>query len=123
MQCNTTLFVNAGCMKAAEPDVAGPFQLDMTCYCPGSLTFQWQPYFDRLVFQNFDFFYFKVKQKLSCSIFIYLDRFMVFLFVLMTFDPILDGFFSTFRKIEKSKMADQDGRHSDMITQLRRHKT
>ena len=39
------------------------------------------------------------------------------LFVLITFDPILDSF----GKIQKSKMADQDGHHSEMITQLLRH--
>ena len=39
---------------------------------------------------------------------------MVFLFVLITFEPILDGF----GKIQKSKMADQDGRHSEMMMQL-----
>ena len=42
---------------------------------------------------------------------------MVFLFVLITFDPIIDSF----GKIQKSKMADQDGHHSEMITQLLRH--
>ena len=41
---------------------------------------------------------------------------MVFLSFLITFEPILDGF-------QKSNMAAQDGRHSEMITQLLRHVT
>ena len=59
-------------------------------------------YFDRHVFQNFNLSYFTIKQKLSCSIFKYLDRFMVFLFVLITFEPVLDGFlrFSTNPEIQ-----------------------
>ena len=46
---------------------------------------------------------------------------MVFLFVLL-----LTGFGMAFRgfgQIQKSKMADHDGRHSEMITQLYRHVT
>ena len=48
---------------------------------------------------------------------------MVFLFVLITFEPILDGFFGGFGQIQKSKMAVQDDRHSEMITQLYCHVT
>ena len=49
---------------------------------------------------------------------------MVFLFALITFEPNLDGFnFGGFGQIQKSKMADQDRRHSEMITQLLRHVT
>ena len=47
---------------------------------------------------------------------------MVFLFVLITFEPILDGFIG-FGQIQKSKMADQDGRHSEMIKLLLSHVT
>ena len=49
---------------------------------------------------------------------------MAFLVILITFEPILDVFFFWgFGKIQKSKMADQDGRHSEMITELLRHVT
>ena len=47
---------------------------------------------------------------------------MVFLFVLITFEPILAVFWG-FGQIQKSKMANQVGRHSEMITQLLRHVT
>ena len=88
----------------------------MTYGSPHDLTIPWQPYFDKHVFQNFDFTYFKIKQKLSSSIFLKsLDRFMLFLFVLITFEPILDGFLRFWRN-PKSKMADRDCRRSDMIT-------
>ena len=52
-----------------------------------------------------------------------LDHFMTFLFVLITFEQILDVFFCGFGHIQKSKMADQDSRHSEMIMQLLRHVT
>ena len=52
-----------------------------------------------------------------------LVRFMVFLFALITFELILDGVCGGFGQIQKSKMADQDGRHSEMIKQLLRHMT
>ena len=42
---------------------------------------------------------------------------MLFLFNLITSESILGGFLS-FGKIQKSKMADQDGPHSDMISSL-----
>ena len=58
----------------------------MTCHCPRSLTFPWQPYFDRHVFQNFEFSY--------------LIHFMVFLLVLIIFEPILDGFLRIWRNPE-----------------------
>ena len=49
---------------------------------------------------------------------------MVFLFVLINFEPILDVFFFRgFEQIQKSKLADQDGRRSEMITQLLSHGT
>ena len=67
---------------------------------------QW--YFDRHVFQNFYFSSCKIKQKLSCGILKPLEHFMVFLFVLITFQLILDGFWG-FGQIQKSKMADPDG--------------
>ena len=47
---------------------------------------------------------------------------MLFLLVLLTLEPILDGVWG-FGQIQKSKMADQDVRHSEMITQLLRHET
>ena len=43
-----------------------------------------------------------------------------FLFVLITSKPILDSFWGS-GQIKKSKMADQDGHHSEMIMQLLRH--
>ena len=52
-----------------------------------------------------------------------LDHFMAFSFVLTTFAPILDVFFLCFGQIHKFKMAGQDGRHSEMFTQLLRHVT
>ena len=64
----------------------------MKCYCPRDLTFPWQPYFNRRIFQNCNFPYFKIKQQLSCSVFQSLDHFMVFFFVSITFDSILDDF-------------------------------
>ena len=60
---------------------------------------------------------FKIKQKLSCSIFKSWDHFMVFLFVLITFDRFWTVFWS-FGQIQISKMAGQDGRHSQMIRHL-----
>ena len=72
----------------------------MTCHCPSDLTFQWQPYSDGHVFQNVNILY--IKQKLS------------------SFEPILGGF-GGFGPIQKSKMADQDGRHTEMITHLLPH--
>ena len=54
--------------------------------------FPWKPYFERHVFVISISFSLKIKQKLSCSIFKSLHNFMVFLFVLVTFEPILDGF-------------------------------
>ena len=43
---------------------------------------------------------------------------MVFLFVLITFDLILDDCLGLIRQ-SGNEMADQDGRHSEMITQLK----
>ena len=95
----------------------------MTCHSPRDLTFPWQPCFDRYAFSNFNFPYFKkIKTSFLVAIFKSLDRFIVFLFVLITFEPILDGF-GGFGQIQKSKMADQDDRHSELITQLLRHVT
>ena len=48
---------------------------------------------------------------------------MVFLFVLITFEPILDGFLRIWTNPEIQLMVDQDGRHSETITQLLRHVT
>ena len=65
----------------------------MTCHCPRDLTFPWQPHFYRHVFQNFSFSYLKVKIKgFLQHFFKYLDVFMMFLFVLITFEPILGVF-------------------------------
>ena len=36
----------------------------MSCHCPGDLTFPWQPYFGRNVFQNFKMSYFKIESLL-----------------------------------------------------------
>ena len=47
---------------------------------------------------------------------------MLFLFVLITFDSIL-GVFWGFGQIQKSKMADLDGRRLKMITQVWHHVT
>ena len=41
--------------------------------------------------------------------------------LLFVFEPILHGFFLRFWKIQISKMANQDGRHLEMITQLLLH--
>ena len=51
---------------------------------------------------------------------------MVFLCGLITCDPILDDILRFWTNPEydrKSKMPDEDGRHSEMITQLLRHVT
>ena len=45
---------------------------------------------------------------------------MVFLFVLITSEAILEVF-GGFEKVQKSKMADQGGHHSLIMTQLLRH--
>ena len=39
-------------------------QNDRTFYCPRESTFPWQPYFDRHVFQNVDFSYFKLNNSI-----------------------------------------------------------
>ena len=57
----------------------------MTYHCPRDLVFPWQPYFDRHVFNL------KIKQKLSYSIFKSVLG-MSLLFVLITFEPILEVF-------------------------------
>ena len=66
--------------------------------------------------------YFQMKQLLSCVIFKSLGHFMVtvFLFILITFERFLT-IFGGFGKVQKSKMADQDGRHSVIMTQLLPH--
>ena len=61
----------------------------MTYNSPRDLTFLWQPYFDKHVFQNFDLPYCKLNKTFLVA-FNSLDRFMVMLFVLITFEPILD---------------------------------
>ena len=66
-------------------------QFDITYHCPRDLTFPWQPYFERHVFQNFNSCIKKEKSFLV-AVFKSLDHFMVFLFVLITLEPILDGF-------------------------------
>ena len=58
----------------------------------------------------------KIKQKLSCSLFMSLDHFMMFLFLLVTFESILEN-----EENQKSKMVDKDGHHSEMVMQLLRH--
>ena len=105
----------------ANSTILGHFfwqQFGLKCHCPRDLTFPWEPCFDKHVFSKLQFPYFKIKQRLSCSIFKVLRSFYVFLLVLVTFDPILDDFVEA---LDKSKMADQHGRHSVLITQLLRH--
>ena len=69
------------------------------------------------------FSYFKIKKKsFLVAVFKSLDHFILFLFALITFDPIFDDFLR-FGQIQKSKMADQDGRYSETISQLLRHVT
>ena len=50
---------------------------------------------------------------------------MVFLFVLICFELILDGliFLRGFGNIQKSKMADQDGRYTSIMTNFLSHVT
>ena len=45
---------------------------------------------------------------------------MEFLFLLIAFEPILHSFLR-FGKFQKSKMVDQDVRHSEIVMQLLRH--
>ena len=54
----------------------------MTGDCPRDLTFPWQPYFDRNVFQTFNL----------VAFFKSLVRFMMCLFVLITLESILGDF-------------------------------
>ena len=60
--------------------------------------------------------YFKIKQKLSCSIFKSLDHSMVFFIRFDYFWADFGRFFWGFGKIQKSKMADLDDRLSGMMT-------
>ena len=59
-----------------------------------------------------------INQKLLIIIFKSLDYFMTHIFVLITFEAILDGFVLCFGQIQ---MADQDGRRSEIVMQLLRH--
>ena len=91
----------------------------MTYHCPSNLRFNGNHILTSMFFKNF----ISLKRTLKSFIVVFLkssDHFVVFLFVLITSEPILDGFLA-FGKIQKLKMADQDGRHSEMITQLLRH--
>ena len=90
----------------------------MTCHCPRDFSFSWQPHFDKHVFPISPIL--KLNKSFLVAFFKSLDHFMVFLFVLITFDPSMDDFLR-FRQIQKSKMVDQDGCHSEMVTQLLRH--
>ena len=76
-------------------------------------------FFEGMFFKISISFSLKIKQKLSCSIFKSLDHSMMFLVVLITFEPILVGFlrFST-----NTEMID-DGPHSEMVTHLLCHVT
>ena len=66
----------------------------MTNHCPRDLTFPWQPYFDRHVFAKFQFLLFKKLSKgFLVTFFESFDHLMLFLFVLITFEPILAVFF------------------------------
>ena len=48
----------------------------------------------------------------------FLDHFITFLLVFITFEPILDGFWRFWTNPEiQDGTVDQDGRHSGMITQ------
>ena len=70
-------------------------------------------------FSKFQLLLFKrLNKSFLVAFFKSLDHFMVFLFVLITFEPILDGFLRIWTNPEI-----QDGRHSEMITQLLRHVT
>ena len=92
----------------------------MTCHCPLDLTFPWQLYLDRHVFRISIFAYFKIKKMLFCSIF----RSFYGVFIRFNhFCADFGRFFLCFGQIQKFKMAGQDGRHSEMLTQLLRHVT
>ena len=96
----------------------------MTCDCPSDLTFPWQPYFDRHVFFNISIsLSLKIKQKLSCGI---LWVFTSFYDVFIRYNCLWSQFrtvFWGFGQIQKSKMADQYGRYSEMGIQLLCHVT
>ena len=73
----------------------------MTYHCPRDSTFPWQPYFDRHVFrQNFNFSYFKIKQKLSCSIF---KAFRSFYVVFIHFSYFWPDFGQRFELLDLSR--------------------
>ena len=80
----------------------------MTCSCPPDLTFLWQPHFDRHVYQ--------LEKKLFVIFSKSLDYFKAFLFVLIIFEPILDGFLKYWKNPEIQDGGPLDGPHSDMIT-------
>ena len=66
----------------------------MTCFCPRDLTFPWLPYFDRNVFlfKISISLILKVNKSFLVVFFKSLEHSMVFLFVLIIFEPILDSF-------------------------------
>ena len=64
----------------------------MTYHYPHGLMFPWQPCFDKHVFQISISFIKKIKKSFLFSIFKVLRSFCGVLFVLITFDPILNDF-------------------------------
>ena len=77
----TTLNVNYFCLilKQTLPNLVNFLkiiwqQFNMKYISAGDLTFPWQSYFDKHVFQNFDFPHFKIQQKLSSSNFLNVFR-------------------------------------------------
>ena len=65
----------------------------------------------------------KIKGKLSWSMFLAFSSFYDVFICFNYFDSILSDILRVWTEIKKSKMVDQDGRHSEMITQLLRHMT
>ena len=65
----------------------------MASYCALDLTFPWQPYFDRHVFQNFDFPCFKFKNGFPVVSLKSLDHFIVFYSFLLPLNHFCTFFF------------------------------
>ena len=74
----------------------------MTWHCLRDLTFPWQPYFDKYVFQNFHFSYWKINEKLFCSIF-YVFRSLYGVFISFNYFWADFGDFLTYYLPSKSR--------------------
>ena len=87
----------------------------MTRYCPRDLTFPLQTYFDRHVFQHL----ISLVLSLNNSFLVVLSLvFRLFYGVSIRFNYFLANFWRFLKKSPDIQDADQDGRHSDILTHL-----